>query len=109
MENDWPSTLDEAVTQLIASLTEEEKDVFCKLRKSDVGHSCHFDLSLWVRNSFGFYQGNDALIEECAKLDGNCYTNRNGEKYFFTDPDDASAMIVMAAWKRLRSQQKITG
>jgi len=49
------------------------------------------------------------LIEECAKLDGNCYTNRNGEKYFFTDPDDASAMIVMAAWKRLRSQQKITG
>jgi len=44
MENDWPSTLDEAVKQLIASLTEEEKDVFCKLRKSDVGHSCHFDL-----------------------------------------------------------------
>ena len=47
---------------------------------------------MWIRNNFGLWSGNEALLEECA-LDGErgCL-----------DPDEASMVILREAWRRVK-------
>ena len=47
-----PSTMDEAVDQLIQSFTEDEKDL---LRKTSPSHY-HFTLGMYLRNNWSFWE-----------------------------------------------------
>ena len=46
----------------------------------------HFGLGMWIRNNLGLWNGNGALLQSTGQ----------------TDADDASMVIVVAVWDRLR-------
>ncbi len=105
MENDWSGTVDEAVTQLLEILSDEEKETLRKIPKSTVKGECHFGLSVWVRNHFGLHRANEALLNDCGRMNGDFIATVQGKEIFLIDPDSASGIIIMAAWKRLRATE----
>ena len=46
----------------------------------------HRGFGMWIRNNFGLWKGNKALLMETGKR----------------HPDDASAVIITALWRTLR-------
>jgi hypothetical protein len=48
----------------------------------------HFSLGLNIRNSFGLWGGNQALLDSCAKAAGAP-----------PEPDSVSMMIITRAWE----------
>ena len=61
----------------------------------------HFGLGGAIRNRFGLWQGNEALLADCAAASG-----RGGDySWLFMHPDEASSVILKAAWRRLQEQQ----
>jgi hypothetical protein len=81
----WPQTIDEAVGVLLVAITEESKIGIMRMPEVDLA-SLHFGLGTWIRNEFGLWQGNQALLEATGK----------------GDPDDAALVIIEALWRRLR-------
>lgn len=51
----------------------------------------HFGWGMGIRNAFGLWGGNEALLQSCAEARG----------YPFIHPDDASMVIIEAVWERL--------
>jgi hypothetical protein len=94
----WPRTIDDAVTRVIASMSEEEMS---ELRSTDEREliNFHFGLGWVIRNEFGFYQGNDDLLKACARSRHNAFERL----LFMNDPDEASGFIIEEVWKRLNS------
>jgi hypothetical protein len=74
----WPVTVDAVVADMIARLPEDFK---AKLRgKEQKDIVTYFGFPLWVRNYYGLWRGNNALIEDaCGKP---CH------------PDNASGIII---------------
>jgi len=56
----------------------------------------HFGLALWIRNNFGLWQGNEALLESCAD-----FVHEDRTWYLSIHPDTASGVIVEALYERL--------
>jgi hypothetical protein len=83
-ETEWPKTLDEAVNICLLTLTAKEKE---QIKYTSQDQLIWFDLgwALNMRNEFGMWEGNSALIESCAA----------------SDPDGASMAIVEAVWEIL--------
>jgi hypothetical protein len=88
-ESAWPRTLQEAANICLLTLTPEEKEL---VRYTLEDKLIWFDLqwALNMRNEFGMWQGNTALIESCGA----------------SDPDCASMAIVEAVWKELQQDQQ---
>jgi hypothetical protein len=84
-EKQWPATIDEAVGVVIASLSDEDKAAIAAMAESEL-IGLHFGLGAWIRNNLGLWKGNRALLESA------------GERH----ADDASMVIVAAAWRRVR-------
>jgi len=81
----WPQTLDEAVQALLARLTEAQRQ---SIRDREWGglYRLHHGLGADIRNTFGLWRGNQALLDSCGAF----------------EPDDASMEIIRALWTRLR-------
>jgi hypothetical protein len=84
----WPRTVDETVDRILAKLTEVDKDAIRETSAGDL-HLLHFGLGTAIRNKFGLWRGNMALLAACGLPDMH--------------PDDASHVIVRAVWERLRA------
>lgn len=86
-----PTTVGEAADQVISRLDEES---LSRLRGMDEAElvALHFGLGMWIRNTFGLWSGNKALLEDCAS---------DGEPGCF-DPDEASMVILREVWIRAR-------
>jgi hypothetical protein len=84
-ESEWPRTFHEAVNICLLTLTPEEKELI-KYTPQDKLIWFDFDWALNMRNEFGMWQGNTALIESCGEF----------------DPDGTSMAIVEAVWKELQ-------
>lgn len=82
---DYPATIETAVRLLQYMVPPEELVKITHMEEGDLIASC-FDLGIWVRNNFGLWKGNNALLHETG--------NRH--------PDDASAVIITALWRTLR-------
>jgi uncharacterized protein DUF6794 len=50
-----------------------------------------------IRNAFGLWQGNAALLKSCAEA-----RYGPGPDAMFMHPDDASGVIIEAVWRRLQ-------
>ncbi len=75
--------------RLFAEMSEEDKKALKNTPEEDlILH--HFGLGAYIRNEFGFWQGNRELLES---LSG---------KQFGVHPDDASLVIIKALWKKLQ-------
>jgi hypothetical protein len=84
-QKQWPTTIDEAVGVVIASLSDEEKATISAMAESELV-SLHMSLGAWIRNNFGLWSGNRPLLDS------------TGESH----PDDAAMAIIVAVWRRLR-------
>jgi hypothetical protein len=84
---DWPTTVDETVDRLMVALSKENKQT---IREAESMSLFHFSLGMWMRNTFGLWEGNQSLIDSCARRRG-----LDADVPFFLHPDSASTIILV--------------
>ena len=83
---EWPRTLDEAVTRILSNMSDADKRyIKGSYKETLINH--HHGWGMGIRNSFGLWQGNDALMADCRAVFA----------------DDASWVIIEAVWQRLQT------
>jgi len=85
----WPKTVEEAVDQLLSSMSDEDKQTVKNTPESEL-IQYHFGWGTGIRNEFGLWRGNEELLVSCGSAD--------------MQPDDASMVIIKAGWKRLQEK-----
>ena len=91
-ENPHPLTVEEAVDRLHANISlNDEIRLAATLAEEDLT-DFHFSLGHHIRNEFGLWSGNDALLESCRII--------SGDKNLHVD--DASMLIVKALWEKVK-------
>ena len=99
-QDDWPQSVEEAVDGLLVALPDDLLGSVESMEQGDL-ISLHFTLGMWVRNAFGLWRGNRALLDSCAD-----YAASHGLRSYWTGhPDDASSIIVEALWLRLQEPE----
>jgi Domain of unknown function (DUF6794) len=88
---DLPRNVDEAVERLISELPLKDRAKIAKMDKSETT-VLHMTLGPHIREKYGLWTGNQALMESCRVLSGQdkCHINT------------ASSMIIDAMWAQLR-------
>ncbi|MBK7674378.1 MAG: hypothetical protein IPJ27_06175 [Candidatus Accumulibacter sp.] len=81
----WPTTIDEAVGVVIAALSDEDKATISAMSEAEL-IGFHMSLGAWIRNYLGLWKGNRLLLESTGE----------------PNTDDASMVIIVAVWERLR-------
>lgn len=81
----WPKTRKEAVDRVLSEMSEKDQETLRNTSKDELVRY-HFGLGLGIRNDFGMWKGNNALLKDCGA----------------SIPDDASMMIIRDAWRRLQ-------
>lgn len=84
-EDELPKTVEEAVDRILAGMDDENKTRVRQTPREKL-ILFHHGWGTGIRNSFGLWGGNAALLESC------------GEKH----PDSASMVIINAVWARLQ-------
>lgn len=90
----WPTSVDEAVDRLLRETSEQDKATLRGMAKDGL-IMLHLGWGMGIRNTFGLWGGNEALMESCAKVSGLA----------FMHPDDASMVIIEAVWERLHGER----
>jgi hypothetical protein len=85
-KNEWPKTLEEAADLILSRLRDKDKTVLRNTKKDDL-IMYHHGWGMGIRNEFGLWQGNQALLKSCG-----C-----------SHPDDCSMRIMERVWEKLRS------
>jgi hypothetical protein len=81
----YPETVDGAVTFLLDVLEPHVKDEVLSVGENDIANF-HFGLGMVIRNAFGLHEPGSLLLTATGTA----------------HPDDASDIILLALWKRLR-------
>jgi hypothetical protein len=95
-ENIYPQSVQEAVDRLHASISLNDEILLTAITEEDLTDS-HFSLGHHIRNEFGLWSGNDALLESCRIIAGRQYLH----------VDDASSIIIKALWTRLKKEDRL--
>lgn len=82
---DYPASI-EAAVRLLQSMVPPEELVKITQMEEDELIRLHRGLGMSIRNNFGLWKGNKALLLETGKR----------------HPDDASGVIITALWRTLR-------
>lgn len=92
----YPGSVDEAVIRLKSMLSLKERAHIANIQADELDHM-RTGLSEYIKQKFGLYAGNAALMKSCAKL---------GRR---EDPlvDEACAIILRALWKDLQQTHKL--
>jgi hypothetical protein len=90
-ENQYPKTVAEAVDILHANMTLNQEFTLAAMDEEDL-IDLHFSLGHSIRDDFGLWTGNEALMESCRSESGNPDLHI----------DDASMVIVRALWKKVK-------
>ena len=93
--HDGPATVDQAVALLLRLLPPVDLSALADLPPHRLVES-HFGLGAYIREHFGLWGRNPALLEDCARRAGQGPMN----------PDDASMVIVEALWHVLRAARE---
>ena len=83
-----PSTLAEAVTDILSEMSLEDRRRVREMKREDL-IMFHFGWGTGIRNALGLWGGNDALLRSVC----------GGE---LCHPDDASMKIIEAVWDELQ-------
>lgn len=83
-----PSTVDEAVDRLLSDLPADDVDWMRRNPKDSVTSHLYMGYGKGVRNRFGLWSGNDALLKSCGT----------------EDPEGCSVVILEAMWDRVQAQ-----
>ena len=87
MHPEWPLTVDDAVTKILAQMSESDKAAIREKKKSEL-IEYHFSLGMGIRNSFGLWSSNRSLLADCHAFSA----------------DDASMVIIEAVWRKLQTK-----
>lgn len=83
----FPVTINEAVDIIVGGMTDEDKiQILGKSRDDLIIY--HHGWGTGIRNEFGLWRGNTALLDDCGGSD--------------IHPDACSMIIIEAVWERLR-------
>lgn len=93
----WPVTCDEAAGRAIEKMGPQGVERLRSLRKDEL-IELHFSLGLNIRNGFGLWDGNQALIDSCAGAAGTT-----------AEPDSVSMIIITRAWEIVHGERKLDG
>lgn len=85
----WPKTVDEAVMRILATMSEKERKLVRETAKDKL-ILFHHGWGMGIRNSFGLWRGNRALMEDCKAK----------------HPDAASMVIIEAVWAKLQKENE---
>lgn len=81
--DEWPTTVQAVVIDLLAVLPEEDKAELRRMKRSELA-LLHHGWGTGIRNHYGLWRGNEALIHSaCGR---RCH------------PDTASMIIIEAVW-----------
>ena len=92
----YPCSVDEAVVRLKSVLSLKDRAHIANIQAGELDHM-RTGLSEYIKQTFGLYAGNAALMKSCAKL---------GKR---EDPlvDEACAIILRALWQDLQQTHKL--
>lgn len=90
----WPVTCDAAAARAIEKLGPAGVQRLRSLSKDEL-IILHDTLGLNIRNGFGLWGGNDALLDSCSREAGGT-----------RDPDAVSMVIITRAWERVNDERK---
>jgi hypothetical protein len=94
--NPHPRTVDEAVERLLANISLNDEILLATMTEDDLT-DFHFSLGHRIRNEFGLWSGNDALLESCRIMAGREDLH----------VDDASCVIIKSLWVRLKKEDRL--
>ncbi len=63
----WPATVDEAVSRLLTTMTKKDLETVRDTPERDIPAAFHFGLGTAIRNRFGLWNGNTALLLSCLR------------------------------------------
>ena len=89
MLDSWPRDKLVAVALLVAAMTPDSKAAIVRIKREDLFPD-PTGMTDFIRQKFGLWEGNTALIESCR-----C-----------DNPDDAAMAIIEMTWNALRSPAK---
>ncbi len=89
MRDNWPQDKLVAVALLITAMTPDSKTRIARIKHADLFPD-HTGLADYIRQHFGLWEGNIALIDSCG-----C-----------DSPDDAAMVIIEKAWNALRMSKE---
>jgi hypothetical protein len=92
MDKIRPKTIKESVNVLISRMNTREKIYFGNRSKEDL-INLHHSLGRFIRNIFGLWYNNNALLKDCNKK----------------HPDDASMVIIEHLWDKLNEGKNEKG
>lgn len=85
--DNWPTTVQATVKDILANLSDESKATVRETKKEDL-ILFHHGWGTGIRNHYGLWRGNEALLKSACP-DG-CH------------PDEASMIIIEAVWTSLQ-------
>ena len=91
---DYPETVTDAVNQLLTVLSDMDKEEIRTTSQKDL-IDLHLGLGLWIRNNFGLWDHNQALMDSCKLVAGY-------HPMLTIQPDEASRIIVDSLWETLQ-------
>ena len=94
-KENWPATFEEAVSVLFTGLSAKDKETLRQTPREDL-IQYHFSWGMDIRNAFGLWAGNDALLKSVCG-GAPC------------DPDDASMIIIAAVWEKVQNENPPPG
>lgn len=86
--DEWPTTVEAAVAAALAAMSDKAKESQRAMARNDL-ILMHFGLAQWIRNAFGLWRGNEALLMATGR-------------YF--DADGSSMVIVERVWEALQER-----
>jgi hypothetical protein len=90
-EHQYPKTVAEAVEVLHANMTLNEECLLASMDEVDLT-DLHLSLGHDIRDDFGLWAGNEALMESCRIMAGKQDLH----------VDDASMVIIKALWEKVK-------
>jgi len=89
------------VARLVLELSQAGKDAIAATPEADLIELHFSPLGAAIREGFGLWEGNDALMADChrARLAGGA----DAESLQAINPDDAAMVIIRVLWKRLHN------
>jgi|WetSurMetagenome_2_1015567.scaffolds.fasta_scaffold319018_2 hypothetical protein len=88
-EKSLPKPVQEAVDQMIATLSREDKGLIRTVDETDLGQF-HFGSGTGIREVFKLWDGSKDLLKSCGSESMH--------------PDDAAMVIIEALWRRLQTK-----
>ena len=85
---EWPTTVDEAVSRILHQISPEDLEWIRRNPKDVVTSQLHLPYGTGVRNQFGLWGKNHALLKSCGS----------------NHAEECSSIIFSALWDKVRSQ-----